>query len=337
MVVKTFGIKAYDCKNLSTPCDRIVLDGTRFINNSATLFGSCIVGTKLNNIFVNCEGKHSWTQDFFDTDKDHTRWRQRTLKAIDPKEFCKSWEVECPRNATCKVAIGTFAYKFTIKTNSNQRAQIVGNNSNGFIFKNAESGKPLPNITITTLDAFESVCAPILLEGNELILNSSEGSRERFVYCSLENGTCTIIDLLGFVLRREYKIHIYPREEDLFKATSLTVEVRECIINEESTSNGNLCRECGEASYNFDTTLKGKCVPCPESSNCTTQYIKPKEGYWHKSPCHARMKRCIVEEACKVQDRLETLDILTQDLDDCNLNDTTLSNYTKVQCQKVTV
>jgi len=335
--VKTYGMKTYDCKNVSTPCDRIVLDGTRFLHNIASIFGSIITGTKPDNILVNCEASYAYLHGFMDKDMIRARMNQGVLTTLDPKKVCRSWEDDCFHNDTCKASIGTFAYKLTIKTNSNQRAQIVGNHRDGFIFKDVESGKPLPKITITTLDAFEGTCAPILLEGNALTLNWSEASREQIVHCFLETGMCTIADLIGFVLRKNYPIRIYPKNDYILKATTLTIMVRNCNINEESTWNMRLCEKCDVASYNFNLSSSAKCRLCPENANCTKRYIKPKHGYWHKSPCHANVKRCIVEEACKVQDRLGKLDNLTRNLDDCNLNDTMLSNYSKVQCREVSM
>lgn len=335
--MKTYGTRAHDCMDIAIPCDRIILDGTRFINNSATFFGSSIMITKPDNVLVGCEAKYAWTHDFMARDMILERLNQSTLKAIEPKELCKSWEDDRHLNDTSKVVIGTFAHTFTLTTNSKDGIQFVGNYNIGFILKNVESGKQLPNITITTLDAFGNTRVPALYEKKALVLNSSDQSFQRVAHCSFNNGICTIVNLITFVLRRNYTFYIYPRNYDILEATNLVVVVRGCIVDEESASEGKTCRKCGEASYNFDLSSSGKCVPCPQSANCTTRYIKPKEGYWHKGPCHAKVKKCIADEACKVKNRLDKLNTLTRGFDDCNMSDTLLLNYSKAQCHEVSI
>lgn len=335
--MRTFGIKPYNCRNLSIPCDLIILDGTTFTKNNAAFFGSSVVGTKPDNVLIGCEARHAWSNGFMDIDAIHTRLNQSTLRAIDPKEVCKSWKDGRRLNDASTVVIGTFAHKFTLTTNSALGIQIEGNDSFGFKLKNVESGKTLPNITITTLDAFGNTRAPTILEGKALTLNSSEGFFRPIVRCSFKKGTCTIATLIDFLFRGNYTIHMYPRHDDLLEGTNLTIVVRECLINEESTWNMRLCAKCTTVSYNFNLSSSAKCRPCPENANCTTSYIKPKDGYWHRGPCHARTKRCIIEEACQVQDRLEKLDNLTRVLNGCNTTNATLANYSKAQCREVSM
>lgn len=335
--MKTFGIKACDCMDITTPCDRIILDGTRFIRNIATLFGCSIMITKPDNVLIGCEARYAWTRGFMDADMIRTRLNHSTLATIYPKESCKSWEDIGLWNDTSKVVVGTFAHNFILTINSNHKTQIVGNSSFGFVLKNAESGKPLPDITITTLDAFGNKLAPSLLEGNTLTLSSSEGSHERVFRCSLENGMCTTTYFIGFVLRKNYTIQIYPTNDYLLKATNLTISVRNCTINEESRWEMTLCAKCDATSFNFNLSSSAICRPCSENANCTTRYIKPKDGYWHKSPCHERVKRCIVEKACEVQDRIEKLNNLTRLLNGCNMTKATLANYSNAQCHEVSM
>ena len=72
----------------------------------------------------------------------------------------------------------------------------------------------------------------------------------------------------------------------------------------EVTSN---CFHCEGGSYSFNTS-KTSCLKCEDNAVCVgTTVLVPKDGYWHSSPFSPFMQLCLVEEACKFENRIEIL------------------------------
>jgi len=302
------------------------------------LSGSAILATRLNHILVACDrlyGRYDYSRFLRVED---IRYKQGTSKIEQfskSSPLCKSWKENHLVSGARGQVVGTFGQKIDITINSTNGAHINGSSDFGFALHGVRSTKQIPTLIVKTIDASGHSPAPNLVEKDGVLLNSSSKILKDPVTFSFKSVTCNISSLSSNLPKGNYTIEINPKEEDVLEPTNLTIFISGCGINEEMTRDDSPCQECRPGSYNFDGSKIGGCSPCPKGANCAGNYTLPVGGYWNKSPCHAKVKRCIVQEACEVQDRLEKLDNLTRVLDDCNLNDTILSNYSKVQCTEV--
>eukprot|EP00210_Caulerpa_lentillifera_P004009 g3824.t1 len=327
ILVKTFEIKPFNCTNIKSPCARVVLFEARFKDNEAP-FASNIMATTPENILVTCRRDYAIAYILIGEEKIEEAFKNKTLIQLHPEWACASKDNRRLFSNANGVAIGTFGHKLDLSANNEDGSQIVGNASSGFVFKNAKSGIPLSTIRVTSIDALGNANAPLFYEKNTLIINSTSMFLQQQLILSFTNDTCNISGLVGYVDPGNYMIQLYPRVDDLLQATNLTIVVRDCTINEEPKSEGKLCIMCGEASYNFNKYHANGCTPCPKNANCITRYIVPNEGYWHKSPCHDQVKKCIAEKACKKHNRSVVLEQFTKNETKCTMNETML-NATK--------
>jgi len=338
MAIKTFGSRGFDCIDAVEPCSRVLLINTSFVGNSASLPGSAIIATRLNHILVACERFYEVynLSRFLSVAEIMYFQGKKTLVTINNSSSpCKSWKHNGHVGSASEEVIGTFGVQLNLTTNSTHGSKISGANGSGFVLHNVQSGAALPTIIVIAVGASKKTIAPTL-HTDAIVVSSSNGFLNRSIGLAFENGTCIMNNIVSFVKPGKYVLQLKPRyDDDILEATNLTILIRKCTLNEVSALDGKICLQCGEASYNFDLARKQVCVPCPENANCSTRYIKPKDGYWHKSPCHAKVKKCIVDKACQGQDRLEELDNFTRGFDNCNMSDGALSNYNKAQCHEV--
>eukprot|EP00210_Caulerpa_lentillifera_P003972 g3791.t1 len=334
MVVKTFGIKTLNCTDIRSNCDRVVLFGVSFIKNTAASFGSIITSASPDNVLVNCDANYSTTADLMSrVELEHLM--RHNLKTIRPKKMCDSWKDEWLTNIEQKVAIGTFGYKLNIRTNSTNGTQIVRAGDGDFKLDVDRSAK-FPAIIIDALDAFGNSSAPLLFDNDALVLSSPNGYfRESSVSFEL-NLSCIISYTFEDLRSLNYTIRINPREEDIPKPIFLKIYSSRCGINEVLSRDRSLCRKCSDGAYNFIDSNNTRCTLCPRNANCNGRFIVPHEGYWHKSPCHDKLKKCIFEKACKFKNRTKSLIKFVEGINECiNTNTTTvLDKYKTKQCDK---
>eukprot|EP00210_Caulerpa_lentillifera_P004033 g3848.t1 len=334
IVVKTFGIKSVNCTNIMSLCDRVLLIETKFINNKANLSGHIIVPTKLDNILVSCKIEHQEAYKFMlATD---LRWLYGIgyLYVLLSKDLCDSWKQNKFLNDGDVSAIATFGSKLNLTIDVNNEIQLVGDDNSGFVLSNVTSGKPLPNIKVSSIDALNHSLAPTLYEENALSLSSATGFLNKPLGLSFEDRVCLIAGLVGYVRPGNYTLRLVPKDDDMLGAVNLTVVVRDCLINEEPTTDRLLCQGCSAFQYNFNTSKARGCQKCPADAVCKGRFIVPTSGYWHKSPCHDKLKKCIVDKACKKQSRIKDLEELTQNKTNCTMDEATLEEYDKAQCHK---
>eukprot|EP00210_Caulerpa_lentillifera_P004019 g3834.t1 len=336
IVVKTFGLRDIDCEDIYAQCSRVLLLNTTFVNNAAITTGSIILATKLDTILIQCE-LHRWHSSHLGFDSPsiiRSALGSGLIQKLNTSNSCHSWkDNRLPRDAHGDI-IGTFGWRLNLTINSTEDSQIVGHASSGFLLKNVKSGIPLPKIKVVTIDALGNSDSPTLYERDALTLHSSENFLQQDMTFSFVNGTCMFLGITSYVTPGNYTIRIKSKKDDILEATNLTIIVRQCHINEEPTSGKEFCKTCGAASYNFDTTKFNGCTQCPKEASCNGSFIVPIEGYWHKGPCHDRVKNCIVDKACKKSDRASVITDITRGLDDCHLSNETLDKYDEAQCHK---
>lgn len=336
MVVKVFGIRTNNCSDFNVACSRVLLLNTSFRNNFAHQSGAALVVTKMDGILVSCDKESEIHDRHFMNELTLQIWiKENGMKELNSTNPCPSWHGNKLSHGASGGVIGTFGHKLSIANDSGSGHQLFNDTKYGFILPNVSSGRELPKLIITTLDAFGNCHAPTLHEKDAITLESKV-FLQQMVSFSFVDGTCIIEDILGFVRPGKYAIQVIPRSDDILEPTRLTLVVRSCEINEEPARNGTFCEKCDEGSYNFESVV-GNCALCPKGANCSETYIVPIDGYWHKSPCHDKMKKCIIEEACNHSNRTRKLTHLTQNSINCNFNRTTLQEYEEAQCNKVSM
>eukprot|EP00210_Caulerpa_lentillifera_P004022 g3837.t1 len=337
IVVKTFGLRGINCTKVYKQCSRVLLLNTTFVNNTAITSGSIILGTKLDTILFACRSYLFYSQDpvlFLQPSQIEFHLTHDLLKRLSSSKLCDSWKNNSLPHDADGDTIGSFGWRLNLITNSTKNSQIVGQTSSGFLLKNVKSGTPLPKIRVVTVDALGNSDAPTLYERDALLLSSKDMFLQQNMTFSFMNGICMFLGIIGYVLPGNYTLQVYPREDDILEMTTLTVNVRECWINEEPALKGKLCETCGDASYNFNISKVNGCTQCPKGASCNGSFIVPLEGYWHKGPCHDKVKICLADKACKKANRTTGIVDVTQGLDDCHPRDEILNKYNEVQCHK---
>eukprot|EP00210_Caulerpa_lentillifera_P003942 g3762.t1 len=337
MVVKTFGINALSCQNVLMPCDRILLLNTNFSSNFARKSHPILIATNLDNILIGCNISVSDTYMWKFFDRTTIQWWLdiNYLKVLSREELCSSWENNSILNYTHSNSIGTFGWRINLAINTNNESRLVGDDKFGFEMNNITSGKPIPNIVLSTIDALNMSNAPTLYEQDAIRLVPLNDFLKQPVGFSFNNRECKIQGVVGYVVHGKYNITITPREDDILKAVNLTLIVRECFINEESLMNGLLCQGCGVLQYNFNGSNSGGCQKCPKNAICKGRFVIPENGYWHKSGCHDKVKKCIVDKACKFSNRVRNLEDFMQNFTRCNMNQSSIEEYANNQCYTV--
>lgn len=326
-----------NCSDVFEDYNRVLLVNSSLINNEATEIGAAVMVTHFNVILVSCKmiATILWP-NIMSSQAVRYLLREHHLNTIWFKNNCSAWHGNRLDKHTTENIVGTFGQKLSIKIDSKDGAYGKSNDQSGLVLYNVTSGKPLPKIEVSVLDIDGKVSAPLYEEG-AIVWSSPDEFLARPIAFSFENGTCVIEGIVSFVHPRKYTIMFNPKSDDVLEVVEMTIIVRECVNNEEPALDGKVCQPCSYGHYNFDPSKANGCAPCPKGANCAGRYIVPLQGYWHKSPCQVKVKRCIVEEACKVLDRIAKLDNFTRDLVSCNMTYAMLSNYNKAQCHKVNV
>ena len=151
------------------------------------------------------------------------------------------------------------------------------------------------------------------------------------VYQSISTGSGSIV--LGNPYARpgdyQMRLRVEGFEEN---AVTIEVQVRGCMINEESAQDDEFCKPCNSNQYNFrNDRWNDRCLPCPENADCATRFILPQAGYWNAFPCSPHMDRCINKEACEMTE----VDAVENRLDEerpCEHSNDSLQQYQSSQC-----
>lgn len=126
---------------------------------------------------------------------------------------------------------------------------------------------------------------------------------------------------------------------DLFVTTNFTF--RSCYAGEVWQS--ATCSECpsnyfsfgvGEEEERDERETEEVCLPCPEHANCTGGAdLSPEEGYWHATPFSPHFHKCLVNDACKYDNRQENLTAFYANLSSLKPSTDVLNNTMYRQCK----
>lgn len=309
----------------------IILLNTSFVDNFATQLGSAIIATNVEDVLLSCDYVGGRQKDFLD------QGNCTFLALIDPKQLCPSWTGNRLAEPRTQGLVGTFGKRLSlsiIHPNSSTGVKLSGNEIIGFVFEHVQSGKRLPEIIFTVVDAFGNGPAPTVPDLLWLTIISPDGFFQGVLTTNTTFGRGRISGIIGFKSPGYYTINITTQISTIVESI-LKIHVRSCLIGEEPTIDYELCQACDEFSYNFDVERPGGCVPCPEGATCQGGYIVPKDGYWHKGPCHDILKQCVTKDACTYETRHKVLADFTVNFTSCNISTMTLQKYDDLQCNEV--
>ena len=288
------------------------------MNNSAEYAGGAIFTSSSRNVGISCDSEAD------DGAENSSLLLAEALNLTIP--ICPSW-----RDNTASY-YGPVIASFASQANVIIHGSSITSSEDSPLYM-YRSGSPL-SIGLEVRDDFDqgpavgrnnrvvssSVSSPdILFSGNHTIL--------------LESFTAEL-NVTGFAKPGNYTVLIDFNEENL-DSVVIKFEVQKCAIGEVSLGGGTLCEPCSTTTYNFNPDEDHSCKECPENGICTTRVILPDRGYWHPTPCSTHIQKCLSTDACDADNRRQTLEGLTKDVESCDFNETFLKNYTQAQCSEV--
>eukprot|EP00210_Caulerpa_lentillifera_P000404 g394.t1 len=319
--------RSINCSSHDITCGHIILLNTTMIDNYANTTGAAVFTTDAERVLVSCEYERKRHTNLF------TKNDIRSLKPINANQLCRNWKRNKLRNNDYGGIVGTYGQKILLSITHDNEVKLTGNVESGFVLENVNSGKLLPFIDVTVLDGYGQGPALTVPRSFEASLFSPDDFFSVLHSANISVGSGSFTQIVGFATPGNYTMKFTFENEEL-EPVIVIIVVRECQVGEEPTNNKLACQKCDVLSYNFDPTIAGGCTTCPEHANCAGRYIVPKEGYWHRSPCHDTVKKCLIEEACKYNERQETLTDFTQNFTDCNINEAMLESYSKALCKE---
>eukprot|EP00210_Caulerpa_lentillifera_P003966 g3785.t1 len=317
-----------NCSNSNVICGHVILLGTSFKHNYANQSGAIILTTHTSGVLIQCEYARKWREiEGFLNRKNLT-----SLESLKYNQPCKGWTGNRLQSDEDERTIGTYGQKISLSIIDDE-VRLVGDAETGYVLDNVSSGRQLPNINITILDEFGKGPAPTLPPVFEARLSSSDDLFSGLYPAKITDGSGNFSGVAVFAIPKNYTIQINSDNSNI-ETLKADVIVRKCQVGEEPTSDGLTCQACDIFSYNFNVSKSNGCEGCPTHATCRGRFIVPKEGYWHKSPCHDTIKECLVEEACSYDNRSDALMKFTNNYTDCNTNETELEPYNEALCNK---
>eukprot|EP00210_Caulerpa_lentillifera_P000169 g164.t1 len=312
-----------NCTSLNRLCSGVAILGTTFIKNEARDSGPAIQTNNVSSIRVDC--KHSKFIEFLSMSD------LLQLPAVDNRRNCYSWKGNQVTSSVGTLGtVGSYARRVNISfilDSMRDHDQWI----DGHTIKNVKSGEFLPTIYVTAVDEFGN--GPAFVSGGipDAELYSPDGFFPGKIPMRLPNGTGRFEDIVGFKVPRIYHLSIRFTNGDI-EEMKFSVEIRECEIGEEPSTDSILCEACDLLSFNFEPK-NGRCTTCPKHGDCSGRFIIPDSGYWHSSPCSHYLRRCLTEEACEFDDRKNKLRNATKSLKTCVLHQTVANKYAEEQCK----
>jgi len=320
--------RSIKCSVPGVTCGHVILLNTSFIDNFANHSGAAVLTTDPRRVLISCEYNQTRIREFL------TEQAFNSLDIIHPKRLCPNWRRNRISNEAYGDIVGTYGQDVSLSIAPDEEVRLTGSIEQGLVLENVNSGRQLPVIQVTVLDGFGVGPAPT----NPFTFEASLSSPDDFflgVYpTNITAGSGSFSRVVGLSTPGNYSIK-FTFENEALEPMVVAVLVRRCQVGEEPTNDELTCQECDSVHYNFNPDQPGGCRPCHENANCTGRFIVPREGYWHKSPCHDNVKECLTEKACSYETRQDTLANFTQNLTNCDFNTTELDDYGKALCNEV--
>eukprot|EP00210_Caulerpa_lentillifera_P000434 g420.t1 len=326
-------IKVFESENHSRNDDehgRVILLGTSFVNNHAVQYGAVFVVTEFDNIWVACMEPTKVQDELVISKQTLQHWKENGTLGTINSTWCPSWKGNRVLINAHGGRIGKFAQNLSMAILNPPHRQQSGSDVKYDLV--VAKGTLVPTILIKTIDTFGYSPAPVLYDNSSITLSSEDGFVRQPTDFNFKNGVCIVDGITSFVELGVYTLNFEVSYKNLGKPWNLSIMVRDCSVNEYLSRLGRSCSECDTASYNFN--ISTECSRCPEGADCTGRYIIPEDEYWHKSPCHNKVQKCIFGEACKYQDRALNITHFTLYLPNCSLTNTNIETYEGLQCNE---
>lgn len=260
-----------------TACSRIVLLNVEFMNNYATFSGSGVFTTDAEGVLATCDVLSPLRLDFLEQNN------FQSLRPLNPSRACTTWSGNSIRTDGYGNVINTSGKTMNISISAAEDAELSVVRENVYALHNIRSGRQLPQMNVTVLDAFGYGPTHTSPNRFEVVLSSSSNYFRGIVVTNITNGSGSFSSITGYGPANEYTLQISPRLEGL-EPVEIVLHVRQCQIGEVSTLGGEFCQDCDSISYNFNLTKTGTCSLCPERGTCEGRYIVPRDGAWHRGP-----------------------------------------------------
>eukprot|EP00210_Caulerpa_lentillifera_P003968 g3787.t1 len=317
-----------NCNSSSVTCGHIILLNTNFKDNYANHTGAAILTSQAGGILIDCEYRGRRIESLLNQSD------FRFLESLNPSPLCSKWTGNKLSNDEYEGIVGTFGKEIKLSiAPDDEEVKLIGDTKSGYVFENVTSGRRLPNIIITILDEFGMGPTPTFPNVFEARLSSPNGLFRGLYPANITDGSGNFSEVVGFAIPGNYTIKINSDNSNIQTLEAMVI-VRECQVGEEPTNDGLTCQACDAFSYNFNPLEIGGCKECPSAATCKGRFIIPKKGYWHKSPCHNSLQKCLVEEACSYDNRNDTIMKFTNNYTSCSTNETDLEAYNQALCNE---
>ena len=303
----------------------MVLSGTQFSSNEASIAGGAVFAGYLEAIRFHCtEASSDAGLDFYKEQE----WKDLRYVASE-KDICSSWKGN--RAEVYGQDVATYASAAQMTLEDANKIICVSGGAN-CVIDGYQIGTDLPTATVKLLDGLGQRITRVIRRVNANMFSPSREFLAWPILLSMENGSCRFQSIKGFVPPGEYSL-IVEFDREAIKDVGITVRVHNCSVG-EFVSNAGFCESCSSTTYNFLLSAT-VCHPCPENGNCESRVITPEEGYWLKTPCSDNLHRCLPASACEFQGRSEKLNAMVENVSSCDLEEEWIEDYMQAQCAEV--
>lgn len=82
--------------------------------------------------------------------------------------------------------------------------------------------------------------------------------------------------------------------------------IRGCVLGEFNVTDKKICTSCSSGFYGHDPLVP--CQQCSERAECTGgPVLVPKNGFWHSTPFSPQLHKCLSEDSCDYDGRIDKL------------------------------
>eukprot|EP00210_Caulerpa_lentillifera_P003122 g2983.t1 len=161
-------------------------------------------------------------------------------------------------------------------------------------------------LIIAVKDAFDQTIEQAIPDAElEVTLQSESDSITGVQRYQAEGGIINITNTLAWGINMTAQLTIVSdQQSDLNVSTYFST--RECYPGE--LRDDYECRPCVPDEYNLDTEDPRGCRHCEEHAICRGKAaLVPEDKYWHSTPFSPAFAKCIIEEACVFENRVDQL------------------------------
>lgn len=293
---------------------------TEFTENKAAHSGAIAFLSNPDHFRFSCDARAA-------TESMHTL---KPLIEFHQDILCPNWRLNDVTGLKVEVSeFGSYAKDVKIETADEESTNRVS--KDGVIDLDAPKGQSLPRMDLKLIDAFGNELDPTDEDFLWAKLVAPEGffSVGKEMGVQVINGKETFSGIQVAAPPGEYTLELQYGNSRFRNSQPITAHV----FCPPGTTVGadNSCHECGSGQLSVD----GKCFECPAGATCNGQYVVPKDGRWHKTPCQIRTQRCLAEDACQFASRSEDIVDFTTGMTTCNMTEPQLKDYENTICDAV--